>query len=244
METVVIADKDENATTEEQDSDSKAEETLNECAVCDEKVVKDRAMSWLIKLREVHHLSDKALADVIEMSKALHLHFATSVESVLETVQKDSTCQTSCMQKLRNHLAFDFTGALDSLKSSYQRRLHIAGNYHFVEPVWHEIGTHVSSSKGKLENISNGFYYVPLLDSLQALLNHPQVYNQVVFGPHLSENTKMYDVCDGSLFKSHPIFSSKPNALQVIVYYDEFTAVNPISPTSQKYKLGMFSIIQ
>ena len=49
----------------------------------------------------------------------------------------------------------------------------------------------------------------------------------------------MYDVCDGHLMKTHAFFSKNKNGLQIILYYDEFTAVNPLSPTIRKNKLGM-----
>ena len=48
------------------------------------------------------------------------------------------------------------------------------------KPVWHELGTHVGSKKGKLTTISDGFYYVPLLTSIVALMSDRQVYNQVI----------------------------------------------------------------
>ena len=48
----------------------------------------------------------------------------------------------------------------------------------------------------------------------------------------------MSDFCDGSLFKSHPIFSSDPHALQVVAYYDELEVVNPIGSFIKKHKLG------
>ena len=40
------------------------------------------------------------------------------------------------------------------------------------------------------------------------------------------------------LFKSHPLFSSDPYALQLIVYYDEVETVNPIGSYVKKHKLG------
>jgi hypothetical protein len=61
---------------------------------------------------------------------------------------------------------------------------------------------------------------------------------QVVSGPHSSESNMMYDICDGNLFKNHPTLKAHPNALQIIVYYDEFTTVNPMAPSSRKHKLG------
>ena len=57
-------------------------------------------------------------------------------------------------------------------------------------------------------------------------------------GPHTSDSDELHDICDGSLFQEHPLFAECPNALQIIMYYDDFIAVNPISPVSGKNKIG------
>ena len=49
---------------------------------------------------------------------------------------------------------------------------------------------------------------------------------------------KLYDFCDGELFKSHPLFTNVPNALQIVGYYDEVEVVNPIGSYIKKHKLG------
>ena len=43
--------------------------------------------------------------------------------------------------------------------------------YCIQAPVWYEIPGHVVSG--------DGFYYVPILESIQTLLSHPLVYDQV-----------------------------------------------------------------
>lgn len=46
--------------------------------------------------------------------------------------------------------------------------------FHPQEPVWKEIGTHIGTSCGGIDptNIPDGFFYVPLLDTLKALLSN------------------------------------------------------------------------
>jgi hypothetical protein len=61
---------------------------------------------------------------------------------------------------------------------------------------------------------------------------------QVMSGPNTSQSDCMYDICDGSIFRNHAIYMDCNNALQIIMYYDEFTAVNAISPVSGKNKMG------
>lgn len=46
------------------------------------------------------------------------------------------------------------------------------------------------------------------------------------------------DVCDGHLFKTHPLFSKDPTALQLLLYYDELEIANPLGSKAGKHKLG------
>lgn len=46
------------------------------------------------------------------------------------------------------------------------------------------------------------------------------------------------DFCDGTLFKSHELFSQKPLALQLIIYYDDVEVCNPLGSYRGVHKLG------
>ena len=46
---------------------------------------------------------------------------------------------------------------------------------------------------------------------------------------------------DGSVFKSHPLFSADPKALQIIPYYDDVEIVNPIGSRTKTHKLGKYT---
>ena len=49
----------------------------------------------------------------------------------------------------------------------------------------------------------------------------------------------MEDFCDGIVFNQHAQFSSDPEALQIICYYDELELVNPLGAYVKKQKLGI-----
>lgn len=83
------------------------------------------------------------------------------------------------------------------------------------------------------------FYHVSLLDTLKALLSVHEIQAEVL-NPHPADGNKLSDFCDGSIFKSHPLFGTDPNALQIIGYYDEIEVVNPIGSYVSKHKLGCF----
>ena len=47
------------------------------------------------------------------------------------------------------------------------------------KPDWISVGSYVGSSKGKLVDRSDGFFYVPLLSTVESLLSNKHIYNQV-----------------------------------------------------------------
>ena len=47
-------------------------------------------------------------------------------------------------------------------------------------------------------------------------------------------------MCDGEFFKTHPIFSEDPTALQIMAYYDDVEVVNPLGSKTKKHKVGLF----
>ena len=55
---------------------------------------------------------------------------------------------------------------------------------------------------------------------------------------HKSPDGILADYCDGSLFKSNPLFVEDPSALQIQLYYDEIEVCNPIGSFAKKHKLG------
>ena len=46
------------------------------------------------------------------------------------------------------------------------------------------------------------------------------------------------DYCDGEAFKSHPLFSKDPHALQILLYYDDLEITNPLGSHTKVHKLG------
>lgn len=128
--------------------------------------------------------------------------------------------------------------------------------------MWHEVGTHIATTKQSATptNISDGFYYIPLLSTLELLLNNTCIFHQVwqiviittcilygsyisifkvMSGQHQSPGEVLLDICDGTIFSSNSLLNSNETALQIIGYYDEFTVTNPLMSRAKKYKIGM-----
>jgi hypothetical protein len=196
------------------------------------EIAKDEVASWLLRLKEKHHLSQKAVKDVIEFSQVVH---SSAITQACERASAFSLCDNNGILDSLSSIPHPLT----DLSSEYLLRMHLKKGFPFVGPIWHEVGSHVDVDKaGSPVNKSDGFYYVSLLSTIEMLLNNEHIFTEVTTGPHCSGTNELYDICDGRLFCNHSLFKEHPNALQVILYYDEFSAVNPVSPASTKLKMG------
>ena len=104
----------------------------------------------------------------------------------------------------------------------------------FGEPFYTDQFT--GSKRRKVRKVDH-FYYVLLLDALKNLLSNYEIQSEIL-NPHATNSTELKDFCDGLHFKTHPLFSANPTALQLIAYYDELEVVNPIGSYTRKHKLG------
>jgi len=77
----------------------------------------------------------------------------------------------------------------------------------------------VKKGQSRLLAIKNKcFYYVPLIKSLEQLLSNRRIFDMINTEPQsCHKDGFLYDIIDGSLFKSHPLFSVRPSALQLIL---------------------------
>ena len=98
-----------------------------------------------------------------------------------------------------------------------------------------------TGSKRRLVERQDSFQYVPLLRSLQVLLSDSSIIDQIYQCPsRFHRDGTIEDICDGELYKAHPIFSNDPLALQLILFYDELELCNPLGTHVKKHKLGIF----
>lgn len=84
-----------------------------------------------------------------------------------------------------------------------------------------------------------GFYYVPLIESLKQLLSNARIFTMLNTVPPRSCDGFLYDFVDGDIFINHPLYSKKPNALQIILYTDEIEICNPLGSYASHNKLLM-----
>ncbi|CAI5689740.1 unnamed protein product [Oreochromis niloticus] len=92
-----------------------------------------------------------------------------------------------------------------------------------------------------LQSKNKYFYYIPLIESLKPLLSNSRLFDMLSAGPQSCPNASfLYDINDGIIFKTHPLFSKKNSALQLILYSDEIEMCNPLGSRSSVNKLLRF----
>ena len=112
-------------------------------------------------------------------------------------------------------------GAKDSLETYVTKAMT------FISPVTYFLG---AGNTDKME-------YIPILDTLRELMKKVDVFAQVQ-NPHNSTDGKIRDICDGTYFRSHPFWQSDENLLQIMLYFDEFTAINQSGCHAARYKFA------
>ena len=113
-------------------------------------------------------------------------------------------------------------------------------------------------ASGVMRDVNECCYDIPLLKSLESLLNNRCVLDQVctiemkvyyylfaiefqVLNLHKLEDERIGDYCDGQQFKEHALFMEDPCALQIRIYYDDVEICNALGSKTKKHKLGKLS---
>lgn len=185
----------------------------------------------LLSLREDHRLPSIAvkeftnhLQDLMALQQA---EIITKVMGVLKDNEIDPKTLTDIMSTTSNAEA-----SCHALRSVRKFDAYVKNNLNFIQPQEFIIGYDESG-------MATSSQYIPILATLKDLLQYEDVYNEVING-HKSKDHVLRDLCDGRMIADNPLFGTDPTALQLILYYDEFTVVNPLGSKVRKNKVGAF----
>ena len=97
-----------------------------------------------------------------------------------------------------------------------------------------------TGSKRRHVQNSSSFYYVPLYDTLRALISNPAVSREIECHSHRPlPGGVLRDFCDGDHYDAHPLFSCDKTTLQLVAYYDELEICNPLGAAAKLHKIGI-----
>lgn len=123
--------------------------------------------------------------------------------------------------------------AFVELDSVAKRKRFFSGNLNFVEPktICYVVNDVVNTES---------FQYVPVIETLKVLLKNNGLRSQLKHSDDGQMPGILSNFCDGSLFREHAVFQKQPNALQIILYSDEFEVSNPLGPHAGVHKVFAF----
>lgn len=184
---------------------------------------------FTLKLEAQHKISQVSIDAVVEHTSHLISHHVSEVVSNIKShlESKLSTDDLSFLSSYQNGVR------LSNVESEHSRNKYYSSQCRLVTPQGVLLGTELKKIKGHMKEVKRYGYCIPLQKSIQALLNVPEV-GRCVLHPHHSDAGMMKDICDGTYIRSHPLFQTAPNALQIILNNDDMEIVNPLGTRVKK----------
>ncbi|XP_058851954.1 uncharacterized protein LOC131699402 isoform X2 [Acipenser ruthenus] len=132
----------------------------------------------------------------------------------------------------------------DGINTRFKLDRYARNHFSYVEPkevvLGHRIGHKKKNHKRQMTMVDDTFIYISLLDSLKQLLSSKPICDMILSPPLYADPSVLSNMCDGHIFRSHPLFVEHQTGLQILLYYDEAEVDNPIGNKAGKHKLGMF----
>lgn len=157
-------------------------------------------------------------------------------ETALNCLSSQNTDVKSAIEQSFQEIENPFT----LLNSMYKRNSYFTKKWGIVQPVEKVLGVRFDSRKNRTTQLYeqvDKFAYVPILQTLQSILMHPKTLYRFKSGTPNKDGIYA-DIEDGLYIKSHPLFSTEKNALQIQLYYDDFETANPLGSKKGIHKLG------
>ena len=180
------------------------------------------------------NMSQAAIDNVVSTAQNLvehHLHqYKQKVIEKMDSLHVDS----NVIEAIKINTKLDFFASNAKRLSYYRMNVDC-----LVEPKRVLMGKKFLTKNGKIRELPKYAYIIPLRESLNQLLQMPEIWEEIQ-NPHLSRDEYMHDICDGEIFVNHTLFSSDPQALQIIFNCDEIEVVNPLGSHVKKHKITMF----
>nr|XP_054587799.1 uncharacterized protein LOC129153069 [Nothobranchius furzeri] len=204
-----------------------------------------RAAAFAIGVREQCHLSQTSVNNIVLGVQQYQTALLASLREEMKTILQRHPDSTGPLQA-------EVLSTLDNFQDPFPLCAAInlqdpATQMHFnpVSPeeiIISKYACRVKKGESRVLAIKNkSFYYIPLIESLKQLLSNSRLFDMFSAAPQsCSKANFLYDINDGIIFKTHPLFSKKNSALQLILYSDEIEICNPLGSRAGVNKLLMF----
>lgn len=235
----VVEESFEGSTSQQLNENTPPEEPPEEELKDLAKVVELKLAAVLLKLENVFLVPSSAVNELLEeLQYLLGTVTAPITQETITNFLRDHNCQVdeSLLKELSTVLCISnpIRSAIANhgpLSSSWKRKAYYKRHFTVVEPVEYVLD----------QTNRKSFQYIPLLESLQQLLNCEAVLNKTV---NLKEKYKQGDsdkpvfksFWDGVLLNRNAILSTGC-AISLILYVDDFEICNPLGTSRKKHKI-------
>jgi hypothetical protein len=189
---------------------------------------------FYLLLTAKHHVPSRIIQFIFDKYGSL-LRQATDFtwESIHEAIQRHDGDLDSCTLRslIMDNCLMNAHSPGSRLRTRHTRFKLYKELFKFVAPLAMNLGKNGS-------NKNRHYHYVPLRDSINALLADPTVLKQ--YHQNLAQirtDNLIRDIRDGTSHTSHEILGTNTKAIQLIMYQDAFEIVNPLGSGRKKHKI-------
>jgi len=197
-----------------------------------EQCIKNVIGRSILSLRESQKIPYKTCSSFLNFTGAVLEQKDMNLLKTVQTILKDDNVAEETIDKVTNAVEKSKTevrSCIEDFSNAPHFNRYVENNLAHVAPQEYFIGGTSSES----------MQYVPILETLKQLLAKEDVFAEIV-NSHQSQDGKLRDICDGEHFRSHPFWSTDPSHIQIVLYFDEFTAVIQSGCYAPRYKYGGF----
>ncbi len=186
---------------------------------------------FLLTMKEFHKVPQNACNKISDqMQSVLEINNEQFGDRVNRVLQERGCVTAEDIARLVAEQNAQSATACERLNSGYKLDKYATEKLDTVEPEDIILGFGDDNKPRTMQ-------HVPVTKSLRQLLNHEDVLSQVLSG-HTSQDGKLRDFCDGTVYKESTLFQQYPNALQIQLYNDEFCVANPLGYRQRKWKIN------
>lgn len=183
--------------------------------------------------------------------KLAQLVIETYSDVIDAVIPLESTKLRENIKEFRHHLI----DTIQSNDSEFKRNKQIEKNNTFVPPVEKAIGykwaQKFDEKSGKIERmyVQNTFQVILPSSTIRSLFTNPDFVNMylecVNNKQHACEENVYRDYCCGTNFRQTELFKNNPNAMQIMLYTDDFEPCEALKPKAGIHKkCGFYMVIR
>ena len=221
--------------TSSNEEDDEADDNENQEQICSSDVVDDIA-DILIELRELHGVTQSAISAICDKFVNILQIDRFSQKQKIERSLKNN--HTNFVIDYETNLILDsdspFKRPLQRFANGPALNNYIAQKKEYVPPC------EITLGYDAVKKSKDCIYYVPILKTMENYLSCDDVLGDVL---HLDDNNRNGDLInfkDGANYKNNELYAVHPNALQIVLYHDDFTQSNPLGNKTNKFKISGF----